>query len=437
MVTTTNKGLSEPANGSLNWDTPLNANFDIIDAAMGGVTTIDVTSVGTGAVTLTTTQYQKLIIAFTGTLTANVTYQVPALVGGQWIVSNAATGAYTVTLKVATGTGVVIAASSRTTVYSDGTNIYQSSTPTATAGSDKQVIYNSSGSYAGSANLTFDGAAVSVGGSTAITGASCASTTATVTFSNGQTIPVGSVVTITGVTPTGYNGSWVTTGTATLNQVQFTVPSTLGSQTVAGTLSYGNLNLGGNLIGGIASQALAAAGTNNSAVMTPLSTAQAITALTPGNTIVRGTPVATTSGTFIDFTSIPSWVKRITVMCNGVSTSGTSIPQFQIGTSGGIVATGYNGGASGFTSSGTTNANSSGFKFGNSNAATNVYYGSAVITNISGNVWVENHVLNIGSASYWGGGAVALSGVLDRLRITTENGTDTFDAGSINIMYEG
>lgn len=277
MVTTTNKGLSEPANGSLNWDTTLNANFDIIDAAMGGVTTIDVTSVGTGAVTLTTTQYQKLIIAFTGALTANVTYQVPASVGGQWIVSNAATGAYTVTFKVASGTGVVITASSRTTVYSDGINIYQSSTPTATAGSDKQVIYNSSGSYAGSANLTFDGAAVSVGGSTATTNASCASTTATVTFSNGQTIPVGSVVTITGVTPTGYNGSWVTTGTATLNQVQFTVPSSLGSQTVAGTLSYGNLNLGGNLIGGIASQALAAAGTNNSAVMTPLSTAQAIT----------------------------------------------------------------------------------------------------------------------------------------------------------------
>ena len=45
----------------------------------------------------------------------------------------------------------------------------------------------------------------------------------------------------------------------------------------------------------------------------------------------RGTAVASTSGTSVDFTSIPSWVKRITVMFNGVSTSGTSNPLVQLG----------------------------------------------------------------------------------------------------------
>jgi hypothetical protein len=36
-----------------------------------------------------------------------------------------------------------------------------------------------------------------------------------------------------------------------------------------------------------------------------------------------------------------------------------------------------------------------------------------------------------------GGFQVSLSGTLDRIRLTTVNGSDTFDAGSINIIYEG
>lgn len=244
-MTTANKGLAEPANGSLNWDAPLNTNFGIIDAALGSITTIDVTGIGTTPVTLIAAQYQSLIIAFTGTLTANVTYQVPSGVGGQWIISNAASGSNTITFRTSAAlASVVVPASSRVIVYSDGSNIYFSSS----FGSNTQIIYNSSGTVTGSSNLTFDGAAVSIGASTATTGASCSGTTATVTFSNGQTIPVGSVVTIAGVTPTGYNGTWVTTGTATLNQVQFTVPSTLGSQSVAGTIAYGNLKMGGTAV---------------------------------------------------------------------------------------------------------------------------------------------------------------------------------------------
>ena len=124
-MTTTNKGLTEPANGSLSWDTPLNANFGIIDSALGSTTSLNVTSVTTTQ-TLTAAQYQSMIIAFTGTLSANLIYQVPSGVGGQWIVTNAATGAFTITFRTAAaGTSTVIPQGTNgVRVYSNGTNVY-------------------------------------------------------------------------------------------------------------------------------------------------------------------------------------------------------------------------------------------------------------------------------------------------------------------------
>ena len=157
-MTTTNKSLSEPSNGTLNWDTPLNANFGIIDSAFGGTVTKNVTGLTTTQ-TLAAADYQNLVVAFTGTLSANLIYQVPSGVGGQWILSNAATGAFTITFGVASGAGVVIAASSRATVYSDGTNVYAANSASI-PGSTTQVIYNSSGSLTGSNSLKFNGTAL-------------------------------------------------------------------------------------------------------------------------------------------------------------------------------------------------------------------------------------------------------------------------------------
>ena len=145
------------------------------------------------------------------------------------------------------------------------------------------------------------------------------------------------------------------------------------------------------------------------------------------------TSVATTSGTSIDYTGIPSWVKRITVLLNGVSTNGTSIVQVQIG-SGFILATGYvssyQQGATGYSS--TTGFALPGISTGDARR------GAMVITLVGSNIWVETILADTnGASSGSGGGSVALSGTLDRLRLTTVNGTDTFDAGSVNIMYEG
>jgi hypothetical protein len=150
--------------------------------------------------------------------------------------------------------------------------------------------------------------------------------------------------------------------------------------------------------------------------------------------LTAGTAV-TASGTAVNFTDIPNWVKRITVMFNGVSTSGTSNPLIQLGTSGGVTTSGYLAGSVETTTRATY---TTGFGLVSS-AAVNLIYGQMVITNISGNGWVSSHTLYLNQTLAYtlvGGGSITLGGVLDRVRITTVNGTDTFDAGSINILFE-
>jgi hypothetical protein len=153
--------------------------------------------------------------------------------------------------------------------------------------------------------------------------------------------------------------------------------------------------------------------------------------------ITLGTAQASTSGTAIDFTGIPSWAKRITVMLNSVSTNGTSLPLIQLGTSSGVTTSGYTSLSD--SSYGTPVSQTAGFGIERGGAAAASRIGIAVIANISGNNWVfsYNGVLTGTAATSLGAGAVSLAAVLDRVRITTVGGTDTFDAGTINIMYEG
>ena len=155
--------------------------------------------------------------------------------------------------------------------------------------------------------------------------------------------------------------------------------------------------------------------------------------------ITSSTAQASTSGTSITFTGIPSWVKRITVMFNGVSTSGTSNILVQVG-AGSTATTGYNtnggyiySGGSGYTVSGTS------FIAGLANAsASSFIQGLVTICSFGSNNWVSSTTFAQTSVNLvgWSAGSVALGGTLDRVVITTANGTDTFDAGSINILYE-
>lgn len=146
-----------------------------------------------------------------------------------------------------------------------------------------------------------------------------------------------------------------------------------------------------------------------------------------------------TTNTFLDFTGIPAGAKRITVMFNGVSTNGTSLIQVQIGDSGGIETTGYSSG--GWTAN-VTNANSTtGFIIHGGNAAASRVWDGAytIVLMDTSNTWVFTGMcnsLNDNAQSIGIGRKQVSPGPLDRVRITTVNGTDVFDAGSVNILYE-
>jgi len=174
-------------------------------------------------------------------------------------------------------------------------------------------------------------------------------------------------------------------------------------------------------------------GTDGSTTIPTLSattiTGTDITGTTIQGTIKSGTSVASTSGTSIDFTGLPSWVKRVTVMFNQVSLSGSSQVLIQLGDSGGIETTSYVGGTANI-------AESTGFQIF-LNVNTRTASGLFVLTNLSGNIWVGGGTTWNTSETNTSAGVKQLSGTLDQVRITTVNGTDTFDAGSINILYEG
>jgi hypothetical protein len=189
----------------------------------------------------------------------------------------------------------------------------------------------------------------------------------------------------------------------------------LTSDTLIGTPATGNLEYNGQFFG-----------TDSNASRAQL------------QRIVQATAVASTSGTSIDFTGLPAWVKKITVMLNAVSTSGTSLYRIQLG-SGSVQTTGYVSESVAAGAGNSLNNSTAGFDFFGG-AITYALSGSITFTLLGSNIYVASGVLvNVTTSAFVlsTAGAVTLSGALDRVRITTVNGTDTFDAGSINILYEG
>ena len=211
-----------------------------------------------------------------------------------------------------------------------------------------------------------------------------------------------------------------TTGTITgLNSTTGTI-ATLNSTT--GTITNLSTTLDGDFT------ITQGTGTIGTAKITPAKLSQPFTS---------GTAVASTSGTAIDFTGIPSWVKRVTVMFNGVSINTNAEYLVQIGSTT-FSTTGYNS-----ISNETNQANSTagvsstdGFAFKGGNAAESIS-GIMTIVNISSNTWVNSHTSRKSTTNAcWGAGDGSTSGVLDRVRITATT-LSTFDAGTVNIMYEG
>jgi hypothetical protein len=195
----------------------------------------------------------------------------------------------------------------------------------------------------------------------------------------------------------------------------------------------GTGNPAGTVVGTTDTQTL-----TNKTLTSPTITGASISSMS-SSIITAATAQASTSGTSIDFTGIPSWVKRITVMVQGVSTNGSSPPIMRLGTASGFVTSGYaTGGIYTGASTGSGNRTDSFLISGNawdSNATAN---GHVLLTNITGNTWVQSFTFGQSNSAYavMGGGSIALAATLTQIRITTANGTDAFDSGSINIFYE-
>jgi hypothetical protein len=261
-------------------------------------------------------------------------------------------------------------------------------------------------------------------------------------------------VTINGTTGiAGVDGSAATpavqggdTNTGVFYPVADTVAiSTSGTERMRVTSTGVNLN--GSTSGTLTIAAPAVAGTNTitfpaaTDTVATLAATQTLTNKTiQGGAITSATaqvqPASPSAVANVDFTGIPSYVKRITVMFSGVSTNGTSTLQIQLG-AGSITSTGYISTSVSLTT-GAAASITSGFSIIQNSAATDTIYGSVVINTLGSNIWTETGLLQQSTSSRLAAsaGGVTLGGTLDRVRITTVLGVDTFDAGTINIMYE-
>jgi hypothetical protein len=229
-----------------------------------------------------------------------------------------------------------------------------------------------------------------------------------------------------------------TQGLATLS-VSFAALHTLVGQMGTLSSSVTSSDITGSIRNPVLTATGASAGTYTAATVVIDAKGRVLSAVAGQSGITLRTAQATTSGTTIDFTSIPAGTKRITVMLKGVSHNGTSVMIVRLGTGGTPTTTGYVSFGEGMAGASMTAFGfTSGFALSETYAAARVYDGQLIFNHMGSNTWTMSGAGALTGDSYTGstcGGSVTLSGELDMLRLTSVSG-DTFDAGSINISYE-
>jgi hypothetical protein len=162
--------------------------------------------------------------------------------------------------------------------------------------------------------------------------------------------------------------------------------------------------------------------------------------LTLPRPLTLATAKSSTSGTDVEFTGIPSWANKVTLMFHEVSTNGTDPMSVQIAGSGGYSGTYMTGGSRLITTAVATTTNNNGFSFNGPSNVNASMSGNVSLTRVTGNTWAASGIISGGQGQIFVcvmAGSKALSEALDRIRVTTTGGANTFDAGTINIMYEG
>lgn len=219
---TPNKSLELPGFNDYvdSWNTPVNADFTVIDTALGGVTNLNATAVS-GDVTLTSAQYRPIQIVVSGTLTANVRYLIPSSVGGQWTITNSTTGAFTLSVASAAGGSNITLPSGTTIVSCDGTATGMRLSLTSTA------VTSFSAGTTGLTPSTATQGAVTLAGTLAVANGGTGITT---TPANGA-IPIGNGTNYTAATLTAGSGITITNGAGSI-----TIVATAVQPFLAGTV---------------------------------------------------------------------------------------------------------------------------------------------------------------------------------------------------------
>lgn len=296
---------------------------------------------------------------------------------------------------------------------------------------------------------------LSVGSATTATSATSATSATTATNIAGGAagaVPYQSGAGSTALLAAGTSGQVLQSGGAGapswVNQSSLSVGSATTAGNVTGTVAIANGGTG-QTTAAAAFGALKQDATTSATGVVELATdaevqtgADAVRAVSPStmqaNKLVLGTRTNTTSGTALNYTSIPSWAKRVTIMFDGFSTNGTGAPLIRIG-SGSVDTSGYSSATASLQgSTGAAATYTDGFSILSSGGnASYLYHGAVTLTHMGGNVWAASGCLAIPSvAVLFVGGSKGLSGALDRVQITTSGGVDTFDAGYINVAWE-